>query len=164
MAPGAMISKGNPNVSHWSMENGYEHEFGKDEYPIRVSDLDEITTLEINLVHDKRNYHRLCQTTFQGFTVYLMSPYEPNIFKYESIGVGLSEDTHIHFAPKSITTSNGLRKYSPERRQCFFQYERQLRFFKTYSRLNCLIECYANYSKQICGCADYSMPSMIVYF
>ena len=158
MAPGAMISKSNPNVSHWSIESGYEHEFGKDEYPIRVTGSDQIATLEINLVIDKQNDDRLCPEAFTGFLLYLKSPTAEKRFQ-----AMLLEDTHIHVAPEIITTSNGLRKYSPERRGCFYQSERQLRFYKTYSKSNCFIECWTNLTKEHCGCVEFSMPSMIPF-
>lgn len=162
MAPGAMITKKNPNVTHWSMENGYDHELRKDEYPIRVTDSDQIATLEINFVIDKRNHNfSICQAGFPGFLLALKAPYEPNILQSDDyFDAALSKDTHIHVAPKLTTTSNGLRKYSPERRECFYQSERELRFYKTYSKSNCLMECRANLTKKYCGCVDISMPSM----
>lgn len=158
------MSKSNPSVSQWSVENGYEREFERGEYPIRVFDSDESTTLEINLRFDKRNFHRFCQMISQGFNVFLMPPYDTNIMTYEAVGVAPSEDTHIQFAPKLTTTSNGLRKYSPLRRDCFFQSERRLRFFKTYSSVNCLMECRANFVQKTCGCVGFSMPSTILFF
>lgn len=45
------------------------------------------------------------------------------------------------------------------RRQCFFDTERQLRFFKIYTQRNCELECLANFTVKTCGCAKFSMPS-----
>ena len=162
MAPGAMFSKNNPNLSHWNLENGYEDGFGKEEYPIRVTESNQIATLEINLVIDERNDDRLCPVEFTGFLLYLTTPYEPNTLLIDKpFQATLLRDTRIHVAPNLITTSNGLRKYSPKRRECFFQSEHQLRFYKTYSEGNCFMECWANLTKEHCGCVDFSMPSMI---
>lgn len=57
-----------------------------------------------------------------------------------------------------ITTSDGLKHYLPNRRQCFFNKERFLRYFKVYTQQNCELECLANYTMQQCGCVKFSMP------
>ena len=158
-----MISKSNPNVSHWSMESGYERQFGKEEYPIRVNGSDHMSTLEINLVSDKRNVNYFCPISYKGFNVFLSPPFDQTTLFQRSIGVPLSQDTHIHFAPELTTTSNGLRKYSPIQRKCFFQSERQLRYFKTYSSNNCEMECWANIMKERLGCVHFLMPSMLFF-
>lgn len=44
------------------------------------------------------------------------------------------------------------------RRQCYFDEERHLKFFKVYSETNCELECIANYTLSICGCVKFSMP------
>lgn len=60
--------------------------------------------------------------------------------------------------PNMITTSSGLADYAPERRQCYFNDERQLKFFKVYTQSNCELECLANYTLKACGCVKFSMP------
>uniref|UniRef100_A0A182SYF3 Pickpocket n=1 Tax=Anopheles maculatus TaxID=74869 RepID=A0A182SYF3_9DIPT len=57
-----------------------------------------------------------------------------------------------------ITTSDGLRYYTPERRQCFFNHERHLKYFKVYTQQNCELECTTNYTLHRCGCVKFSMP------
>lgn len=56
------------------------------------------------------------------------------------------------------TTSEGLRYYEPKQRKCFYQTERKLSFYKTYTRSNCERECLANLTKQMCGCVSFAMP------
>lgn len=46
-----------------------------------------------------------------------------------------------------------------QRRQCFFEKERILKFFNVYTQPNCELECLANYTVDLCGCAKFSMPS-----
>lgn len=36
MAPGMMIVDNNPNVTHWSLEGGYDDETNKEFYPNRI--------------------------------------------------------------------------------------------------------------------------------
>lgn len=43
-------------------------------------------------------------------------------------------------------------------RQCFFNDERYLRYFKVYTQQNCELECLANFTLATCGCVKFSMP------
>lgn len=45
------------------------------------------------------------------------------------------------------------------RRQCFFNNERYLRFFKLYTQANCELECLTNHTLKECSCVKFSMPS-----
>lgn len=84
----------------------------------------------------------------------------------------------ITVKPHMITTSHALKNLSPEkylikifkiiflncfisRRQCFFNKERALRFYKVYSQKNCEMECIANFTFAKCGCVKFSMPRNI---
>lgn len=60
--------------------------------------------------------------------------------------------------PNMITTSDGLLEYAPERRQCYFNNERSLQFFKVYTQSNCELECLANFTLARCNCVKFSMP------
>lgn len=57
-----------------------------------------------------------------------------------------------------ITTSESVKKYNPKRRECFFSSERRLKYFKTYSQLNCKLECLTNETLQHCDCVNFFMP------
>jgi amiloride-sensitive sodium channel len=57
-----------------------------------------------------------------------------------------------------MTTSPKLQSYDPKVRQCFFEDEKKLRFFKLYTQSNCEIECLANFTLNTCGCVKFSMP------
>jgi acid-sensing ion channel, other len=59
---------------------------------------------------------------------------------------------------KSYRTDDSLRSFSPEKRKCFFEGEKVLRFFKTYSKALCEWECMSNKTLEKCGCAKFSMP------
>lgn len=61
--------------------------------------------------------------------------------------------------PQVMTTSREVKKYSPEKRQCYFTEERYLRFYKIYTQDNCKLECLTNHTLDRCGCVNYHMPS-----
>jgi acid-sensing ion channel, other len=79
--------------------------------------------------------------------------------------VPLRQEVVVSVKPNMITTSEGLvgkdwnyhqfseiknfvitLGYAPDRRQCYFNDERNLKFFKVYTQSNCELECLANYT------------------
>ena len=66
--------------------------------------------------------------------------------------------------PRIMTTSDGLRSYNPQIRQCYFQGERYLRFFQVYTQRNCEVECLTNFTFTECGCVGLYMPSNVISF
>jgi Amiloride-sensitive sodium channel len=49
--------------------------------------------------------------------------------------------TDILITPKLTQTDDNLRYLSPSERQCYFEGERRLKFFKIYTQSNCELEC-----------------------
>lgn len=49
-------------------------------------------------------------------------------------------------------------KSSFYRRQCYFQKEKYLRYFRSYTQSNCELECLTNYTLKSCGCVKFYMP------
>jgi hypothetical protein len=45
------------------------------------------------------------------------------------------------------------------RRQCYFSRERELKFFKIYTKANCELECLANLTLRYCNCSLFYTPS-----
>lgn len=58
-----------------------------------------------------------------------------------------------------IRTSPKIKQWAPELRNCYFQHEKQLKFFKVYTQHNCEVECRANHTLSQCGCTAYYQPS-----
>lgn len=164
MAPGMMIVKNNTNVSHWTLNGGYEeddldeYDFNK-EYPLRVIGSGRSAGLDLSLQLDDRDYDFICKGYDQGFIVALTMPGETLKMSSNSWRVPTLENTLITIQPKITVTSKGLLNYRPDQRQCFFALERQLRFFKMYTQSNCEVECLSNYTKRECKCVKFSMPS-----
>lgn len=78
--------------------------------------------------------------------------------------VPLNQEVVVSVKPVVMTTSDGLRNYPVSNRQCFFNEERDLRYFKVYTQKNCELECLSNYTVKHCGCAKFSMPSKCICF
>lgn len=61
------------------------------------------------------------------------------------------------------TTATNLFQWKPRTRNCYYQHERILKFFKIYTANNCEIECRANHSLKMCGCVAYYHPSKNIF-
>lgn len=149
-----------PNVSRWSLETGYSDVTDESSYPIRVysAQRNSAFTVVLQLFDDDLEF--VCKTIVPGFKILLHTPGELAKVNGISYRVAPSEVDVISIKPTLTITSDRLRSYDPNQRQCFFTAERQLRFFKLYSHQNCELECLANYTLHECGCVQFSMPSI----
>lgn len=60
--------------------------------------------------------------------------------------------------PVVTQTAESLRGSSAEKRQCYFDDEKPLQFFRTYTQRNCELECLSAYVLRKCGCTRFSLP------
>ncbi|XP_055307989.1 pickpocket protein 28-like, partial [Sitodiplosis mosellana] len=159
MARGMMIVEDNPDVSHWTFDRDYDQLFNKknDEYPRRISALYE-RTFQIAFKVHRHDNEKMCKGNDQWFKVTLTPPGEVISMSRNAFRVPIGAESIITIKPKLTHTSEGLRNYEPNQRKCFYQHERQLRFFKIYSERNCEEECLSNFTKIECGCVKFSMP------
>lgn len=165
MAPEMMMVTTNPNTSRWNMEDGYDIESTEIGYPIRVYKVKQSVALAIFLQISGNDIEYSCRGLVPGFKILLHMPGEvPPTTTRHSFRVPLSEEALIAIKPTLITTSNNLRSYDPNLRQCFFSSERKLRFFKMYTQNNCELECLANFTKSECKCVAFHMPSKKLTF
>lgn len=63
----------------------------------------------------------------------------------------------VIITPVVINTEENLRRFSPERRHCYFDDERELRFYKKYSKYKCEMECLSNYTLESCHCVPFDI-------
>lgn len=144
------------------MENGYTKDAPIDPFPVRVLGAGARAGLFVLMTLNKTDLDYICRGPVQGFKILLHTPGEiPQVSK-QYFRVPLNQEVVVSVKPNMITTSEGLRHYAPSRRQCFFNEERNLRYFEVYTQPNCELECLSNYTVQTCGCAKFSMPSKIL--
>lgn len=60
--------------------------------------------------------------------------------------------------PDKSDASDDIRSIKPEYRQCVFNNENPLLYYRTYSRRNCEMECEAQLYLEKCNCIKYYMP------
>lgn len=148
-----------PKATNWSLERGYRSGSNLSVYPIRVFSAKQSMALVIFLRLFDRDLEYVCRSLVPGFKIFLHTPGEIPAMSRKSYRVPAFQEAELSINPTYITTANGLRSYKPNQRQCFFNNERQLRFFKIYAQTNCEAECLANFTENQCGCVQFSMPS-----
>lgn len=138
--------KHNHSSANWSLEGGYKTS-SEDIYPNRVLGPGAKAGFNIVLKLTQPDLDYVCRGPVQGFKILLHTPDEiPRVSKHY-FRVPLRSEVVVSVKPNMITTSEGLADYAPERRQCYFNNERHLQFFKVYTQSNCELECLANYTK-----------------
>ncbi|KAG4070463.1 hypothetical protein HA402_005695 [Bradysia odoriphaga] len=151
----------NRNVaSSWDLTSGYNQTVAHEPqmYPYRVLAAGSRGGLFVLLRLYEENLDYICKGPVQGFKILLHPPGESPQLSRQYFRVPLLQEVLVSVKPNMMETSDGLRRYNPNRRQCFFNSERYLRFFKVYTQHNCELECLANYTLKTCGCVRFSMP------
>jgi len=148
----------NVSSDHWSLEKGYTADASLDPYPVRVLGAGARAGLFILLRMFEHDLDYICRGPVQGFKILLHVPGELPQMSKQYFRAPLKQEVIVSVRPNMITTSDGLKYYPPNRRQCFFNSERYLRYFKVYAQTNCEVECLANYTLEQCGCVKFSMP------
>lgn len=122
-----------------------------------------------------------CRGPVQGFKVILHTPNELPQVDGQYFRIPVGQDVRVSIKPNVLRTTKSLTNYKPNRfqlreilyfafeiillislimcrRQCFFNFERKLRYMRTYTKRNCELECLTNFTLESCGCVKFSMP------
>lgn len=152
----SMAHLDNPN---WSLEEGYARNATIHVIPYRGMGDGTTNGLKVNLRLAKADLDKSCRENIQGFKVLVHQPGEQPRVTNSFIRVPLNSEVSVALKPQMVTTSEGLRDYTPARRNCLFKSERSLRYYPVYTMKNCQMECRANFTISYCGCVPFYMPS-----
>uniref|UniRef100_A0A182ML87 Pickpocket n=1 Tax=Anopheles culicifacies TaxID=139723 RepID=A0A182ML87_9DIPT len=94
----------------------------------------------------------------QGYKLMIHDPDEYPQVSMRNMRLPIGHEISIALKPQMMSTTQSAADYSWQKRQCFFNHERHLRFFKVYSQENCELECLTNVTYAMCGCVRFSMP------
>lgn len=147
------------NSSKWSTETGYDDPRNPEAYPYRAYGMGrrESFTAIIRILNSDLDF--LCGGAIEGYKIAFHLPNElPHVWK-KQYHVSADQAAMFMVAPNLISTSPTLRNHSPMVRQCYFNAERQLKYYQFYSQHNCEAECLTNYTLIECGCVHFAMPS-----
>lgn len=139
-----------PNIE-WTVERGYFRE--NVTYPWYIRSMN---GYRFYLKLSNNEAKNLCYTSSMYFIIHL--PNEVPTEFHKMIPIAYASTSTIILTAKSHRTDDALRAYSPEVRKCYFEGERKLRFFKSYSKAHCDLECYRNDTLNACNCVLFWMP------
>ncbi|XP_055527738.1 pickpocket protein 28-like [Wyeomyia smithii] len=148
----------NRSSSNWSLDEGYQVGTDINTYPRRALGAGLKAGLMLLLKSNESDMDYLCGNSFQGFKLLLHMPNEYPQVLNQHFRVPLNQEVTVAVTPRMIETSRNIASYKPIRRQCYFNNERYLKFFRIYTQSNCELECLANFTLRRCGCVKFSMP------
>ncbi|KAL6445649.1 hypothetical protein ACFW04_000866 [Cataglyphis niger] len=147
-----------PSVSvDWNAEKGYDANMPPDVIPWRPYGAGLFYGLTLVLDVESSEYY--CSSTAgMGFKMLLHNPVEtPKIADF-SFSITPGEETRVIVRPRISTATPSIISIPQKKRKCFFTAERKLRYYRTYTQRNCILECEANFTQEICDCVQYYMP------
>lgn len=137
-----------PNTE-WTVEKGY---FSKNSgYPFRIN-----RERNYGFYFDFKSEDIL--NVCNSMVVILHLPNEIPTIYHKTIPISFKYRTYIDVTAVSHRTDESLREYPPEVRKCYFDGERKLKLFKTYSKAHCELECKINDTILNCDCVLFWMP------
>lgn len=151
----------NPSATFWNRDAGYRsHANLSVVYPYRVfgSGVFDALTVRLGIIIELAAKIDGAKVP-PGFSFFVHAPDELPSFEKNVLLIPSEHDAYISIRPEIVTTSNGLRSYLPHARGCYFESERQLRFFRSYSQQKCGRECMTNFTTKQCGCTHFALPS-----
>ncbi|XP_058985354.1 pickpocket protein 28-like [Musca domestica] len=143
---------------NWSLEEGYNKNAPIKTYPARVLSASTTASLKVTLRVLTDNIDYCCSAGTEGYKIVLHTPSVVPLPSKRFVRISARKEVSITVKPVLLTTSNGVAVYSPDKRKCFMNHERYLRFFKNYNERNCEMECLTNFTLKECGCVKFSMP------
>lgn len=147
-----------PHSTEWDLETGYSENATWNSYPERVSISGDRGELSAIFPLTTADVDHLCTLGNLGIRIALHAPGDLPDFDDQYIQLAPGRQLRVVVKPNLITTSNKLNDYSFDRRACYFQSERYLRFFRSYSQSHCELECLTNFTLKVCGCVQFHMP------
>lgn len=146
-------------IPTWDIEEGYPPGPFKHNYPRRIYLSGADNALIVVFFTNKLDLNYSCRDfTLQGMRVTLHMPSRIPQPSEIFFPIGKNRLTTAAVIPALTKTTADVKAYDPHKRNCYFSKERNLKFFKVYSQMNCNFECFTNYTIQECGCTQFHMP------
>ncbi|XP_063706288.1 pickpocket protein 28-like [Culicoides brevitarsis] len=153
-----------PTAANWSFEmdsikpENPNFVFTNPFYPFRVFTTGQqlIVYLASNVADDFDSY---CPGYGGTFRVYLHAPNELPWYSHQYHDINIKTYTTLSVEPHVVMATERMRtSYGPERRKCYFDGEKRLKYFKHYTKRNCELECLINITQAICNCSRFNFP------
>ncbi|XP_070505969.1 pickpocket protein 28-like [Chironomus tepperi] len=138
--------------SAWSLETGYT---SNDNYiqPARALKMQTLSIGVANALNET-----LCEEREKNYKLLMNLPNELPQTSYETIDIPMNIENIILISAKVTQYEESLKVFRPDKRGCYFEDEKPLNVFKSYTKANCEYECMTNFVNKSCGCVKFSMP------
>lgn len=149
-----------PDLKHWSFVEMFKYNrmsLDTEAYPFRVFHsgargslhfVSKVSTESLDQIGSLR--------AIFGFGIIIHAPYEFPCW-IDGHYISNNQSATVLIKPNVILPSADLDAVTPNDRNCFFQSERKLKYFKMYTQYNCFVECGWNRTLKECGCASVGM-------
>lgn len=92
-----------------------------------------------------------------AFTVHPPGELPMMLLKTKIFEFAGGKSLEVMITPSVIRSDENLRALAPAARSCYFDGERTLKFFKIYTKQNCVIECFSNLMQKTCNCVPFDI-------
>ncbi|XP_075167156.1 pickpocket 12 [Haematobia irritans] len=142
---------------NWSPETGYEQKLPTNYYPRHTLGTGISMGITLILNADIEDYY-CSSTSGPGFKVSISSPIDLPQVKEAGLTVPLRSESRFRLETILSEAARSIRGINRKQRQCLFQNEEPLLYYKYYSKHHCENECQAEYMIRQCGCIPYYLP------
>ncbi|XP_073954823.1 pickpocket protein 28-like [Choristoneura fumiferana] len=144
---------------NWGLDAGYPKVFPPDPtmHPFRVMASGEANGLGVELYLNASEHQPDCEGGSVGFNVIISSPTD-HVYTSTIIRLPMDRMTTVEVYPITYKTDTSLRALLPDRRQCFFQDERQLEYYESYTDSNCKHDLLVREARIVCKCVSFNWP------
>lgn len=147
------ITYENNLIDEWSLEKGYKS--NEINYPYRAIPSKSYSFI---MYLNKSDTNDLCYFLKNTYKVIFHLPNEiPTIF-HNAEFVQLNTQTLVKLTAVSYSSNEQLKHVPIEKRGCYFEGEKALKFFKSYTKAQCNFECLTNFTLRRCGCVKFNYP------
>lgn len=138
----------------WTLEGGYS----SDSDNVQPTRAVTFNTFKIFSLVNSSDMSNLCPELGEVFAIYYHMPNEILTPFHKPEYAKLDTMTEFRLKINSFKANQNLQHYSPKNRGCYFEGEKPLKFFKSYTKALCEYECLANKTLRKCGCVKFSYP------
>ncbi|XP_039434647.1 pickpocket protein 28-like [Culex pipiens pallens] len=158
IVPDSILSNATKSLENWSLQSGYAN-YGVflKYYPRPAVDLSGRYHLKLKLKFNETFRDDECGDSAQ-VTIFLHNPADFPGKGKNGVQVRSSEVVDVTIKPTALHTCPYMNYYPAQSTKCYFEGKRYLRFFRTYTKDNCELECRTNYFLQKKKCVLAYMP------
>ncbi|KAJ3646105.1 hypothetical protein Zmor_023712 [Zophobas morio] len=148
----------NETSEEWSIEDGYRDTADILTYPQRALLAGARYGLKFELKTENEKLDTLCRGSVEGYIILFHTPLRFPRPSQQYIRIPYNRAVSTTITPTQIMTSDAVKNYPAQKRQCYFPREKKLKYFNIYSQSHCEIECLTNFTLLSCQCVLFHMP------